>query len=139
MNNLFDIHSSIIKCGRLPEFETDIQVREKIANTINKDFDHLIILGGNGTQKAAKILANDFGVNTIFVPLTIDNDVKNTTATLGYYTSLEIVTNLVNNASYSINAHGSALIVEVMGRSCDDLINNAYIYLMLIIKLLIII
>ena len=126
VNNLFDIHSSIIKCGRLPEFETDNKIREKIAFNIKDNFDNLIILGGNGTQKAAKILATDFGINTIFVPLTIDNDVANTTATLGYYTSLEIVTNLVNNASYSINAHGNALIVEVMGRKCNDLINNAY-------------
>lgn len=122
---LFDIHSSIIGCGRFPEFEYDMDKRNTVLENL-KQFDRVIIMGGNGTKKAAQIVAKA-GINVTFVPLTIDNDVKESAETLGYSTALETIVNLVNQASYSIKAHGSVLLVEVMGRGCDDLIDNAFI------------
>lgn len=121
---LFDVHSSIIKCGRFPEFETNMEKRKIVIDKL-REFDKVIIMGGNGTKKAAQIISRN-GINVTFIPLTIDNDVKETQETLGYATALETIVNLVNQASYSIKAHGSVLLVEVMGRGCDDLINNSF-------------
>ena len=54
-------------------------------DTYNRlNLDCLIVMGGNGTQKSAKLLM-DAGMNIITLPKTIDNDIYGTDTTFGFF------------------------------------------------------
>ena len=46
------------------------------------NLDCLVIMGGNGTQKSAKLIS-DYGMNVVTLPKTIDNDIFGTDTTFG--------------------------------------------------------
>ncbi|TCG11567.1 6-phosphofructokinase [Mycoplasma todarodis] len=119
INYLLDIPTSIIGCGRFPEI---VGNEEILAQTIEnaKQFEHVVLLGGNGSYELAKTLSRN-GVNISFVPLTVDNDVDYTIQTLGFSTALNTVVESINRIYYSVNAHGYVSLVEIMGRNCPDL------------------
>ena len=64
---------SCIRCSRCPEFKTKKGFKKALENA--KRFDYVVVLGGNGSYKGCCEL-NENGVKTIFIPSTIDNDVK---------------------------------------------------------------
>src|SRR5699024_8493158 len=69
--------------------------RQSIKNILkDNEFSYLIICGGNGSKKAAKILFDE-GIQTLFIPMTVDNDVKGSEYTIGFDTALNEVTNTV--------------------------------------------
>ena len=78
----------------------------------------MIILGGNGSEKGAKRLY-EHGINTIFVPATIDNDVLDCAQSIGFSTAVKEGVYAVENSMPSIRAFTNSCIFEVMGRDCD--------------------
>ncbi|CAM9134168.1 6-phosphofructokinase [Mycoplasma todarodis] len=118
-NYLLDAPSSIIGCGRFPEFVGNEEIMEQTIKNA-KEFDHVVLLGGNGSYMLAQKLAEN-GVKISFVPLTVDNDVDYTSQTLGFRTALNTVVESINRIYYSVNAHGYVSLVEIMGRQCPDL------------------
>ncbi len=107
---------TIIKSSRCPEFKQRKFFRIGLENA--KEFDCVVIVGGNGSERGAKELY-DNGVNTIFVPGTIDNDVKDCAYSLGYATAVKEAVYAVENSMPSISSMGNACLFEVMGRACD--------------------
>ncbi|MBR2301285.1 MAG: 6-phosphofructokinase, partial [Bacteroidaceae bacterium] len=59
------------------------------------NLDCLVVLGGNGTQKSAKLL-HDAGMNVITLPKTIDNDIYGTDETFGFQSAADIATNVID-------------------------------------------
>ena len=104
---------TVIKSSRCPEF-CEQEVFEKGFETA-KGFDCVIILGGNGSEKGAKRLYES-GVNTIFVPGTIDNDVDDCCYTIGFSTAVKECVYAVESTMPSIRSFGHACLFEVMGR-----------------------
>lgn len=86
--------------------------------------DCLIILGGNGTQKTANLLSNE-GLNIIHIPKTIDNDVYGTDMTFGFYSSLDVATEVIDRLHTTATSHGRIFIVEIMGHKVGHLALNA--------------
>ena len=85
-------------------------------DTYNRlNLDCLVILGGNGTQKSAKLLADD-GMNVITLPKTIDNDIYGTDTTFGFQSAVDIATNVIDCIHTTASSHGRIFIVELMGR-----------------------
>ena len=71
-------------------------VMPKMMDTYNRlNLDCLVVLGGNGTQKSAKLLA-DAGMNIITLPKTIDNDIYGTDETFGFQSAADIATNVID-------------------------------------------
>ena len=79
------------------------------------NLDCLIIMGGNGTQKSAKLLS-DFGMNVITLPKTIDNDIFGTDTTFGFQSAVDIATNVIDYIHTTATSHGRIFVVECMGR-----------------------
>ena len=75
---------TVIKSSRCPEFKEDEVFKLGLENA--KGFDVVIILGGNGSEKGAKQLFEN-GINTIFVPATIDNDVDDCAYSIEFSTA----------------------------------------------------
>ena len=76
--------------------------------------DCLVTLGGNGTHKTAKMLADE-GMNIIGLPKTIDNDIWGTDVTFGFHTAADIATDIIDRLHTTADSHGRVMVVEIMG------------------------
>ncbi len=111
----------VIKSSRCPKFITDEGFKKGLKNA--KKFDFVIILGGNGSAKGARRLAEN-GIKTIFVPATIDNDVDGSDYSLGFHTAVKACCNAVYNIMPSMEAFNRSCVFQVMGRRCDKIAQN---------------
>lgn len=94
-------------------------------DTYNRlNLDCLIIMGGNGTQKSAKLIA-DAGMNVITLPKTIDNDIWGTDTTFGFQSAVDIATNVIDYIHSTACSHGRTFVVELMGRDAGWLTLHA--------------
>lgn len=94
-------------------------------DTYNRlNLDCLVIMGGNGTQKSAKLIA-DAGMNVITLPKTIDNDIWGTDTTFGFQSAIDIATNVIDYIHSTASSHSRIFVVELMGRDAGWLTLNA--------------
>lgn len=94
-------------------------------DTYNRlNLDCLVIMGGNGTQKSAKLLM-DAGMNVITLPKTIDNDIWGTDTTFGFQSAVDIATNVIDYLHSTASSHSRVFVVELMGRDAGWLALNA--------------
>ena len=77
--------------------------------------DGLIAVGGDGTLAIASGLY-DRGLPVIGVPKTIDNDIAETTLTVGFDSAVAFATAAVDRLHTTAEAHHRVMVVEVMGR-----------------------
>lgn len=96
--------------------------RKEIIEALKKmNMDCLIVCGGNGSLEGAKLLTKE-GFPTIFIPMSVDNDIDYTEYSIGYNTTLnsfiEIIQN-IHNSSY--NMPKRIFMVEVPGGNCGQL------------------
>ena len=107
--------------------ENGESVMPAMMDTYNRlNLDCLVVMGGNGTQKSAKLLM-DAGMNVITLPKTIDNDLVGTDHTPGFgsaakyiaVTTQEIIRDC---AVYQVPA---VTIIEIMGRDAGWLTASA--------------
>ena len=95
------------KTGKTP-VESIIQNYEKWK------LDALVVLGGNGTQTTASLLAKE-GLNVIGLPKTIDNDLVCTDVTFGFHTAVDVATEAIDRIHTTAHSHNRIMVVEVMG------------------------
>lgn len=88
------------------------------------NLDCLVIMGGNGTQKSAKLIA-DAGMNVVTLPKTIDNDIWGTDTTFGFQSAVDIATNVIDYIHSTASSHSRVFVVELMGRDAGWLTLNA--------------
>ena len=94
-------------------------------DTYNRlNLDCLVILGGNGTQKSAKLIS-DAGMNVVTLPKTIDNDIYGTDTTFGFQSAVDIATNVIDYIHSTASSHSRIFVVELMGRDAGWLTLNA--------------
>ncbi|MCI0751017.1 MAG: ATP-dependent 6-phosphofructokinase [Flammeovirgaceae bacterium] len=79
------------------------------------NFDAVINIGGDGSQKISKVLF-DKGIPVIGVPKTIDNDLSATDITFGFQTAVQIATDSFDKLITTAESHHRVMIMEVMGR-----------------------
>jgi len=112
---------SCIYSSRCVEFATELGFKKGLKNA--KKFDVVIVLGGNGSFKGAKQLAEN-GVRTIFVPATIDNDVEISEYSMGFHTAVKACCDYYYNTMPSMQAFNRCCVFEVMGRQHDAIAIN---------------
>lgn len=88
---------------------------ELVARLKELNFDAVINIGGDGSQKISKVL-HDKGVPIIGVPKTIDNDLSATDMTFGFQTAVQIATDSFDKLVTTAESHHRVMIMEVMGR-----------------------
>jgi phosphofructokinase-like protein len=84
------------------------------ANLRSSGVDALIVVGGEGTLTAAKILS-DGGIPIVGVPTTVDNDLSVTDFSFGFHTAVEIATEAIDRLKTTGQSHHRCMIAEVMG------------------------
>ncbi len=111
---------TILYSSRDPEFQTEEGLKSAVKFCKESSLDALVVIGGNGTLAGAKTLA-DKGVNCIFIPATIDNDVACSDYSIGYDTAMNTATEMVDKIRDTAQSHEKCSVVEVMGRHCGDI------------------
>ncbi|MBR2441891.1 MAG: 6-phosphofructokinase [Clostridia bacterium] len=120
--------SNIVQCGgtrlrtaRCLEMMTK-EGQEKAVKTLEKHgIEGLVVIGGDGSFRGAKTLSEDYGVPTIGIPGTIDNDLEYTDYTLGFDTAVNTCLDIINKLRDTMTSHERVSVVEVMGRRCGDI------------------
>ena len=84
------------------------------ANYKKWNLDALVVLGGNGTQTTASLLAKE-GLNIVGLPKTIDNDIVGTDITFGFHTAVDVATEAIDRIHTTAHSHSRVMVVEVMG------------------------
>ncbi|WP_455383754.1 6-phosphofructokinase [Acidihalobacter prosperus] len=77
----------------------------------------LICLGGDGTQRFARRLHEQAGLNIITLPKTIDNDIRGTDVTFGFDTATHIAAEAIDRLHTTASSHHRVMLLEVMGRN----------------------
>ena len=76
----------------------------------------LICLGGDGTQRFARQLSEQAGLDVITLPKTIDNDIRGTDTCFGFDTATQIGAEAIDRLHTTASSHHRVMLVEVMGR-----------------------
>jgi 6-phosphofructokinase 1 len=77
--------------------------------------DCLVCLGGGGAQESAQALVRA-GLNVVTIPVTIDNDIPFTDASIGFNTAVETAAEAIDRLHSTAISHHRIIIVEIMGR-----------------------
>lgn len=112
---------TVLKTARSEEFKTP-EGRKRAYNILKVfGIEGLVVIGGDGSLKGAQLLSKEFGIKTIGIPGTIDNDLAYTDYSIGFDTALNTVLDAINKLRDTSTSHERVSIVEVMGRRCGDI------------------
>lgn len=116
VSNIIQRGGTILKTARSEEFKT-VEGRKKAYDNLKKNhIDGMVVIGGNGTFTGAKIFEEEFGLPSMGLPGTIDNDLFGTDFTIGYDTAINTVVQEVDKLRDTASSHNRLFFVEVMGR-----------------------
>lgn len=107
---------TILKTSRTNPFKTE-GGSAKVLETLKKFMiEALIAVGGDDTLGVAYKLSK-MGVKVVGVPKTIDNDVRGTDFSFGFFSAVEISARAIEKLFTTAKSHERVIVVEVMGRS----------------------
>lgn len=112
---------TILKTARCAEMKTDEGQARCVANLKEREIEGLVVIGGDGSFAGAKALSTKFGVKTMGIPGTIDNDLAYTDFTLGFDTAVNVAMNTITMLRDTMSCNERNCVVEVMGRNCGDI------------------
>ncbi|MGE5558476.1 MAG: 6-phosphofructokinase [Bacillota bacterium] len=107
---------TILHSARCENFKTEEGRQLAYANIKKFKIEGLIAIGGDGTFRGAKHIAK-YGLKTVGIPATIDNDIACTDYAIGFDTAVNTVLDAVNKIRDTASSHERTYIVEVMGRN----------------------
>ncbi|MCD1294148.1 ATP-dependent 6-phosphofructokinase [Methanocella sp. CWC-04] len=107
---------TILHTSRCPEFNTEEGVEKGCESLASNNIDGLVVIGGDGSFRAALELGNKSGVPMIGIPATIDNDVFGTDETIGFDTAVNTAVQQIDKIRDTAVSHDRIFVVEVMGR-----------------------
>jgi 6-phosphofructokinase 1 len=116
VSNIIQRGGTIIKTARSSEFLTKEGRARAAANLHSHGIDALVVIGGDGTFRGATRLYEEFGVNVVGIPGTIDNDLAGTDFTIGYDTACNTVIHAIDAIRDTASSHNRLFFIEVMGR-----------------------
>ena len=121
VSNIVQFGGTKLRTARCLEMLTK-EGQKKAVDTLEKHgIEGLVVIGGDGSFRGAKILSDEYGVPTIGIPGTIDNDLEYTDYTLGFDTAVNTCLDIINKLRDTMTSHERVSVVEVMGRHCGDI------------------
>ncbi len=115
---------TVLYSSRDPEFKTQAGLNQAVDFCKNSKIDAVIAIGGDGTLKGVNNLVQS-GINCVFIPATIDNDVSCSSYSIGFDTALNTAMEMVDKIRDTTQSHEKCSVVEVMGRHCGDIALHA--------------
>ncbi len=107
---------TILMSSRTNPYKNEGDAEKVVENMKEYGVDSLVAIGGDDTLGVANRLHNDFGVQVVGCPKTIDNDLSATDMTFGYDTAVAIATEAIDRVRTTARSHERVMVVEIMGR-----------------------
>ncbi len=121
VSNIVQFGGTKLRTARCMEMLT-VEGQKRAVETLEKHgIEGLVVIGGDGSFRGAKVLSEQYGVPTIGIPGTIDNDLEYTDYTLGFDTAVNTCLDIINKLRDTMTSHERVSVVEVMGRHCGDI------------------
>ena len=125
VGNILQRGGTILKSARSTEFRTP-EGRKKAYEKLMKDgINALIAIGGDGTFTGLHKFYQEFGIPSICIPGTIDNDLAGTDYTIGYDTATNTAVEAIDKIRDTALSHNRLFFVEVMGRNSGYIAINS--------------
>jgi len=116
VSNIIQRGGTILKSARSAEFMTS-SGRIKAAEQLAKHgIDALIAIGGDGTFSGLLQFQDEFGIPSIGIPGTIDNDLAGTDFTIGFDSAVNTAVEAIDKIRDTADSHNRLFFIEVMGR-----------------------
>jgi len=116
VSNIIKYGGTFLLTARCEDFFTK-EGRSKAYDNLKKlGIDSLIVIGGDGSFRGLHELINEFDIQGIGVPGTIDNDLYGTDYTIGFDTAVNTALEAIDKIRDTATSHSRLFIVEVMGR-----------------------
>lgn len=125
VGNIIQRGGTILKSARSTEFRTP-EGRKKAYDKLTKDgINALIAIGGDGTFTGLHKFYQEYGIPSICIPGTIDNDIAGTDYTIGYDTATNTAVEAIDKIRDTALSHNRLFFVEVMGRNSGYIAINS--------------
>jgi 6-phosphofructokinase 1 len=112
---------TFLRSARSAEFRTEEGQQLAVTNLKNNGIEGIVVIGGDGSLTGAQVLSEKYGIKTIGIPGSIDNDISGTYSSIGVDTALNTIVNAIDTINDTASSHDRTFIIEVMGRKCGYL------------------
>ncbi len=117
VGNIIQRGGTILKSARSQEFRTKEGRKKAFDNLKKNNIDSLVAIGGDGTFAGLHVFFEEFGIPSICIPGTIDNDLGGTDFTIGFDTATNTAVEAIDKIRDTAISHNRLFFIEVMGRN----------------------
>jgi 6-phosphofructokinase 1 len=113
--------SSPIGSSRFEDFK-DERIQQAAIRNLEPYLENgaLVVLGGDGSLRGARAIFENFGIQVVGIPGTIDDNIAGTTS-LGFHSAVSLANQSIESLKATSAAMGSVFFVEVMGAGSGHL------------------
>src|SRR5690606_34500529 len=116
---------TFLRSARSTTFRTPEGRKRAYDNLQKHGIDALVVIGGDGSLTGAHLLFEEYGIPSIGLPGTIDNDLSGTDSTIGFDTACNTAIQAIDKIRDTASSHDRLFFVEVMGRDAGFIAINA--------------
>lgn len=117
VGNIIQRGGTILKTARSQEFRTPEGRAKAYQNLKKSGIDALVAIGGDGTFTGLHMLYKEYGIPSVCIPGTIDNDIAGTDYTIGFDTATNTAVEAIDKIRDTAISHNRLFFIEVMGRN----------------------
>lgn len=121
VENIIHRGGTMLGTSRCPAMKTDEGKQQAVAVLHQHGIEGLVVIGGDGSFHGAELLSVNYGIKTMGIPGTIDNDLAYTDFTLGFDTATTVCIDTIAMLRDTMFCNERSCVVEVMGRNCGDI------------------
>ncbi|MFA4843851.1 MAG: 6-phosphofructokinase [Candidatus Margulisiibacteriota bacterium] len=107
---------TILHTHRCPEFAQKAMRKKAFDNLRAYNIEGLVVIGGDGSLRAAHELYKEYDLPTINIPASIDNDIYGTDYSIGFDTAVNTAVEAIDKIRDTATSHERVFVIEVMGR-----------------------
>ncbi|MCL6593909.1 MAG: ATP-dependent 6-phosphofructokinase, partial [Alicyclobacillus sp.] len=112
---------TVLHTARCEAFKQPEGQRQGLAVLRQHGVDGLVVIGGDGSLHGARVLTEQYGIPTIGVPASIDNDLCGTDYSIGFDTATNTGIEAIDKIRDTAVSHDRIFVIEVMGRTKGQL------------------
>lgn len=117
VGNIIQRGGTILKTARSQEFRTKEGRAKAYQNLKKNGIDSLVAIGGDGTFTGLHMFYQEYGIPSVCIPGTIDNDLPGTDYTIGFDTATNTAVEAIDKIRDTAISHNRLFFIEVMGRN----------------------
>jgi 6-phosphofructokinase 1 len=117
VGGIMHLGGTFLRTSRSNEIKTNKGINKAVKVLTKNKVEGLIVIGGNGSFRAACRLYEASGIPVIGIPATIDNDLAGTDTTIGFDTAVNTALEAVDKIRDTATSHQRVFVIEVMGHN----------------------